>query len=37
VLRAVRDERNGGPLFIASAIVLAVMWLIYAVRLLLAI
>jgi hypothetical protein len=37
VLRAVRDEQNGGPLFIASAIVLAVMWLIYAVRLLLAI
>jgi hypothetical protein len=38
VLRAVRNEcANTGPLFIASAIVLGVMWLIYAVRLLLAI
>jgi hypothetical protein len=37
VLRAVRNEgTNTGPLFIASAIVLGVMWLIYAVRLLLA-
>ena len=38
VLRSVRNEgRNAGPLFMASAIVLAAMWLIYAVRLLLAI
>jgi hypothetical protein len=37
VLRAARDEQNAGPLFTSSAIVLAVMWLIYAVRLLLAI
>jgi len=37
VLRAVRGEApNAGPLFTGSAIVLAVMWLIYAVRLLLA-
>jgi hypothetical protein len=37
VIRAVRNESGSGdPLFIASAIVLAVMWLIYAVRLLLA-
>jgi hypothetical protein len=37
VLRAVRSEDpNAGPLFIGSAIVLGVMWLIYAVRLLLA-
>jgi hypothetical protein len=37
VLRAARDEQDAGPLFTGSAIVLAVMWLIYAVRLLLAI
>jgi hypothetical protein len=38
VLRAVRHEApNTGPLFIASAIVLGAMWLIYAMRLLLAI
>jgi hypothetical protein len=38
VLRSVRNEgRNAGPLFMASAIVLAAMWLIYAARLLLAI
>ena len=37
VLRAARNEGpNTGPLFMASAIVLGVMWLIYAVRLLLA-
>jgi hypothetical protein len=36
VLRALRQERNAGALFAASAIVLAVMWLIYAIRLLLA-
>lgn len=38
VLRATRrEEGNTGPLFTASAIVLAAMWLIYAVRLLLGI
>ena len=37
VIRALRQERNAGPLFTASAIVLAVMWAIYAIRLLLAI
>lgn len=38
VLRAVRhEETNTGPLFTASAIVLGAMWLIYAIRLLLAI
>ncbi|MBX9777179.1 MAG: hypothetical protein K2Y71_22620 [Xanthobacteraceae bacterium] len=37
VLRVVRDEQNGGPLLMASIIVLAIMWAIYAVRLLLAI
>ena len=38
VLRAVRHEDpNTGPMFIASAIVLGAMWLIYAIRLLLAI
>lgn len=37
VIRAVRNEAGSAdPLFIASAIVLAVMWLIYAIRLLLA-
>src|ERR1700742_3294220 len=37
VIRAVRNgSGNGDPLFIASAIVIAVMWLIYAIRLLLA-
>lgn len=37
IVRAVRNEEgNAGQLFMASAIVLAVMWLIYAVRLLLA-
>jgi hypothetical protein len=37
VLRAVREEQNAGPLFTASAIVLGVMWVIYAIRLLLAV
>ncbi len=38
ILRAVRNEAsNTGPLFISSAIVLGAMWLIYAIRLLLAI
>ena len=38
VLRATRNEgSNTGPLFLASAIVLGAMWLIYAIRLLLAI
>lgn len=37
VLRAVRGEQNAGALFTASAIILGVMWLIYAIRLLLAI
>jgi hypothetical protein len=37
VLRAVRGEQSAGPLFTASAVVLGVMWLIYATRLLLAI
>ena len=36
ILRAVRGEGQGGPLFVGSAIVLAVAWAIYAVRLLLA-
>lgn len=37
VLRVVRNEdRNAGTLFMAGAIVLGVMWLIYAIRLLLA-
>jgi hypothetical protein len=36
VLRAVRGEQNANALFTASAIVLRVMWLIYALRLLLA-
>jgi hypothetical protein len=37
VLKTARDEQNAGPLFTASAIVLGVMWLIYAIRLLLAV
>ena len=37
ILRAVRGEGQGGPLFVGSAIVLAVAWAIYAVRLMLAI
>jgi hypothetical protein len=37
VLRAVRAEKNADMMFTASAIVLGIMWLIYAIRLLLAI
>jgi hypothetical protein len=37
VLRAARGEKNAEMMFTASAVVLAVMWLIYAIRLLLAI
>jgi len=33
VLRTLRNEERRGALFIASAIVLAVMWVIYAIRL----
>ena len=36
VLRALRGETQGGSLFLGSAIVIAIMWAIYAVRLLLA-
>ena len=36
ILRAVRGEGQGGPLFVGSAIVLAIAWAIYAFRLLLA-
>jgi hypothetical protein len=36
VLRAVRGEAPQGPLWLGSAIVLAIMWAIYAIRLLLA-
>src|SRR5215218_2566712 len=36
ILRAARNEGQGGPLFVGSAIVLLVAWVIYAVRLLLA-
>ena len=36
VLRALRGEAQAGPLFLGSAIVIAIMWAVYAVRLLLA-
>jgi hypothetical protein len=36
ILGAVRSEAQGGPLFVGGAIVLAIAWAIYAVRLLLA-